>query len=66
MAAILAFALVLALASAADVPTVTLYNTAEEGMTMPAIGLGTGGYNSDSVWLPLLRALWLLPTRCIS
>eukprot|EP00043_Microstomoeca_roanoka_P005898 m.58781 g.58781 ORF g.58781 m.58781 type:complete len:389 (+) comp13175_c0_seq1:94-1260(+) len=31
----------------AVVPTVALFNTAEKGMRMPAIGLGTGGYNSN-------------------
>ena len=33
---------------AAAVPTVTLSNAATPGLTMPAVGLGTGGY-SDNV-----------------
>jgi hypothetical protein len=35
--------LLMAAAAASGVPTLELKNAAQQGMTMPAIGLGTGG-----------------------
>jgi len=43
----LAIVLLFALGCSAAVPSVTLYNAAADGQTMPYVGLGTGGYNSD-------------------
>ena len=34
----------------AQVPSVPLHNAAQEGMTMPLIGIGTGGYGNASGW----------------
>ncbi len=31
-------------------PSVPLFNAAERGMTMPIVGLGTGGYGNETGW----------------
>jgi len=42
-----ALALVVALASAYTMPSAPLFNAAAPGMTMPALGLGTGAYGNN-------------------